>query len=568
VSLATITVPAINYTALLPVLILAGGAIVLMAISSLVSRPLRAAEAAAVSAGFSVAALAASIVLWHDVTARGGFTAVANAVSIDGFSVLFMMLVCSALVLSAMFGEGYLRREGLGGTEYFTLAMLSGSGAILMAEAGDLIVVFLGLEILSIALYVLAGIDHRRAESGEAAMKYFVLGAFSSAIFVYGIALTYGATGSTNIAQIGYYLAHNASTTNGLLLAGAGLMLVGFCFKVAAVPFHMWTPDVYQGSPTPVTGFMAAVAKAGGFAALIRVFMQAFPTLSASWQPLIFWVALLTLLGGAVLAIVQSNVKRMLAYSSINHAGFILLGLQAASASGVAGSLYYLFVYSVMVIGTFGLIAFIAGHGDSDHRLERYRGLARKHPVVALSLTVLLIAQAGIPFTTGFLAKFYVLTAAVSGHSYTLAVIAMVSAAIAAFFYLRLVALMYAGSFSFARPAGSAAAPVVSAVAGAAEEPVPELVGAGVIAAGPGGGPGLGPLLAAYGDGGSEIVDTNADATESESEAEADVIVASPRVVMPVAARVATGLCVAFTVVFGVWPQPLFDLAHSATLLF
>jgi NADH-quinone oxidoreductase subunit N len=576
--LATITIPTIDWTALLPVLILMGGAIVVMGLASMTTRPLRVADSARLAMGFSIAALVCSLVLWHDVTAHGGFTTVADAITIDGFSVLFMILVSVALILTVLFGEGYLRREGLNSTEFFVLTMLSGSGAMLMAEAGDLIVIFLGLEILSIALYVLAGMDPRRAESGEAAMKYFVLGAFSSAIFVYGIALTYGATGSTNIAQIGSYLANNPSSTKGLLLAGAGLMLVGFLFKIAAVPFHMWTPDVYQGSPTPAVGFMAAVAKAGGFAALIRVFMQAFPTLKETWQPLILWVAVVTLLGGAILAVVQSDVKRMLAYSSINHAGFILLGLQAATASGVAGSVYYLFVYAVMVIGTFGLVAVVSGRGDRDHRLESYRGLARDHRLVALALTILLIAQAGIPFTTGFLAKFYVVSDAVSAHSYGLAVVAMISAAIAAFFYLRIVAVMYAGSFSLSRAAGEVPAGEVATVT-ATEESAPELVGVAAAATtdattargleSGGDLPAPGSLLAAYGDGGAEL--DGGDASEAETPAESVETVAAAAlrpIVMPVAARVATGLCVGVTVLFGVWPQPLFDFAHSATLLF
>jgi NADH-quinone oxidoreductase subunit N len=587
--LAAITIPTIDWTALLPILILMGGAIVVMGVAAMTSRPLRVTDSARLAMGFSIAALVCSLVLWHDVTARGGFTTIADALTIDGFSVLFMILISIAVFLTALFGEGYLRREGINATEFFVLTMLSGSGAMLLAAGGDLIVIFLGLEIMSIALYVLAGMDPRRAESGEAAMKYFVLGAFSSAIFVYGIALTYGATGSTNIAQIGAYLANNPSSTKGLLLAGAGLMLVGFGFKVAAVPFHMWTPDVYQGSPTPAVGFMAAVAKAGGFAALIRVFMQAFPTLKDTWQPLIFWVAVLTLLAGAILAVVQSDVKRMLAYSSINHAGFILLGLQAATSSGVAGSVYYLFVYAVMVIGTFGLVAVVAGRGDSDHRIESYRGLARDHRLIALALTVLLIAQAGIPFTTGFLAKFYVLSAAVSAHSYSLAVIAMISAAIAAFFYLRIVAVMYAGSFSLGRAGGPAvsveaagvadAGTEVAATATPGDEAAPELVGVSAAAAGAGsasGGldgadsdvPAPGSLLAAYGDGGAEL-DGEAAASEAEPPEEAASAPAALRVItMSLTARVATGLCVGFTVLFGVWPQPLFDLAHSATLLF
>ncbi len=219
-----------------------------------------------------------------------------------------------------------MRREKATGPEFQALMLLSASGAMIMGEANDLIVVFLGLEILSIALYVLAAMNARRAESGEAALKYFVLGAFSSAVFLYGIALVYGATGSTNLPQIADYLARNVLLHNGLLLAGLALLLVGFGFKVAAVPFHLWTPDVYQGSPSPATGFMAAVAKAGGFAALLRVFVSSFGTLRTDWQPAVWVLAAITLLLGAVVALAQRDIKRMLAYSSINHAGFVLLG--------------------------------------------------------------------------------------------------------------------------------------------------------------------------------------------------------------------------------------------------
>ena len=293
-------------------------------------------------------------------------------------------------------------------------------------------------------------------------MKYFVLGAFSSAIFVYGIALTYGATGSTNLAQIAAYLANNVSTNDGLLLAGAGLLLVGFRFKVAAVPFHMWTPDVYQGAPTPATGFMAAIAKVGGFAALLRVFFSTFHSLEASWQPILWMVALLTLVTGAVLGLVQRDVKRMLAYSSINHAGFILLGLQAASAEGLSASLYYVFVYSFLVLGSFAIITIVGRQGDRDHAIESYRGLGRRQPVLALGFAIFLLAQAGAPFTTGFLAKLYVVEAAVQAHSYALAVVAMLTGAVAAAFYLRVVFVMYgggAGAVAGLVPLGSGESP-------------------------------------------------------------------------------------------------------------
>ncbi len=288
---------------------------------------------------------------------------------VDGFSVLVTVLVCCAMVLTALVGDGYLRREGIDGPEFHVLAMVSASGAMLMAGANDLIIVFLGLEILSISLYVLAAFNHRRSASAEAALKYFILGGFSSAIFVYGIALTYGATGSTNLTQIADYLSHNVVTSNGLLMAGLALLLVGFAFKVAAVPFHMWTPDVYQGSPSPVTGFMAAVAKAGGFAALLRVFVSSFGLLRADWQPIVYVLAVLTLVVGAGLAIVQRDVKRMLAYSSINHAGFVLA--RPTGGDGQGGELGALLPVRLHV------------HGDRQLRrrdLRRPSGRRRSRP--------------------------------------------------------------------------------------------------------------------------------------------------------------------------------------------
>jgi formate hydrogenlyase subunit 3/multisubunit Na+/H+ antiporter MnhD subunit len=314
---------------------------------------------------------------------------------------------------------------------------------MMMGAANDLIVIFLGLEIMSISLYVLAAFNHKRAESGEAALKYFVLGGFSSAVFVYGIALTYGATGSSNLPQIADYLSKNVVASNGVLLGGLALLLVGFGFKIAAVPFHMWSPDVYQGSPSPITGFMAAVAKVGAFAALLRVFVSSFGTVRTDWQPIIWGLAILSLLVGAIVALMQKDVKRMMAYSSINHAGFILLGVEAATARGVSAALYYLFTYMFLVIGTFAVITVMGRDGDTGHQLSDYRGLASRQPVLALAFAVLLLGQAGIPFTTGFLAKLGVVEASVDTHAYTLAAVAMVSAAIAAFFYLRVAVTMF-----------------------------------------------------------------------------------------------------------------------------
>ncbi|MER3452220.1 MAG: NADH-quinone oxidoreductase subunit N [Acidimicrobiia bacterium] len=373
----------------------------------------------------------------------GARTFVAGAVVVDGFAVFLTVVICAAVALAALVADAYLRRERLEGAEFYVLTLLSASGGVIMATANDLIVLFLGLEILSISLYVLAGFHVRREASREAGIKYFVLGSFASAFFLYGIALLYGATGSTNLTEIGAFLRENAVVSNGALLAGIGLLLVGLGFKVAAVPFHMWTPDVYQGAPTPVTGFMAAAAKAAGFAGLLRVFAATFRLYVDDWRPLVWGLAVGTLVVGSVVALVQDDVKRMLAYSSIAHAGYVLVGLQAANNQGVAGALFYLLTYTFLIVGSFAVIASVSRSGDTGHDLASYRGLARRRPVVALSFTVLLLAQAGVPLTAGFLAKFYVITAAVRAGSYALAIVAMLAAVVGFAFYLRIVVAMY-----------------------------------------------------------------------------------------------------------------------------
>jgi NADH-quinone oxidoreductase subunit N len=534
VALLALAAPKIDYLSILPVLVMLGGAIAVLAASSLLRRRMDPTMATAMTVMTALAALSLSLVQWFDVADHGAHVSIDSAVVEDGFSALVAVLVTCAALLSALVFDGWMRREKTTGPELHVLMLLSSAGAMIMGEANDLIVVFLGLEILSIALYVLAAMNARRAESGEAALKYFVLGAFSSAVFLYGVALVYGATGSTNLPQIADYLARNVLLHNGLLLAGMALLLVGFGFKVAAVPFHLWTPDVYQGSPSPATGFMAAVAKAGGFAALLRVFVSSFGTLRSDWQPAVWVLAAITLVFGAVVALAQRDVKRMLAYSSINHAGFVLLGLQVATARGVEGSLYYLFVYTFMVIGSFAVVTVIGGPGDTRHDLDRYRGLAARRPWLAGSLGVLLVAQAGIPFTTGFLAKLEVISAAVGGRSTALAVVAMVSAAIAAFFYLRVILLMYSPT----------AASAASRASGTTAEPS---------SSGP-----VVPLEAPAG--GEEAGGPVAVVVESP-----DDVVSSP-VGAPTASAIA--VCVAVTVVFGIWPAPIVNFAHQATLLF
>ncbi len=468
----------VEYSAIFPALALVGGALVLLTWSSLTRRR-RTGTYAFVTIAAAAVALGGAWHLWDRIRHHGPMRAIADAVVVDGFAVFFMVVISIAVILAALVGDAYLRREELEGPEFHVLLLLSASGGLLMASANDLIVLFLGLEILSIALYVLAGFHGRRMESREAAMKYFVLGAFSSALFLYGIALVYGSTGSTNLPAIATFLATNVTANSGVMLAGMMLLLVGLGFKVAAVPFHTWTPDVYQGAPSPVTGFMAAAAKAAGFAGLLRVFFSTFATLRLDWQPVIAVIAVATLLLGSVLAVVQSDIKRMLAYSSISHAGYVLVGLQAASARGIAGALFYLLAYTFMVIGSFAIVTVVGRRGDARHDVESYRGLASNRPALALAFTVLLMAQAGIPFTTGFLAKFYVIAAAVDSGSYALAVIAMLAAVIAAFFYLRVIIVMYSPASD--QDAAPAAIPVPGTVVAAVGVAVAFTVIAGLL---------------------------------------------------------------------------------------
>jgi NADH-quinone oxidoreductase subunit N len=441
--LPPLQLPKVAYSAILPEIIMVVGALFVLSLSSLIRKKAPAGTWALLTVLTALLAGASSFHLWTKIRDHGPFHAVADAVVVDGFSIFIFFVILTAVVLACLVADPYLRRENLDGPEFYVLMMLCASGGLLMAAANDLIVLFLGLEILSISLYVLAGFHSRRAESREAAMKYFVLGAFSSALFLYGVALVYGATGSTQLPEIAAYLAGNVATHNGVLLAGLSLLLVGLGFKVAAVPFHTWTPDVYQGAPTPVTGFMAAAAKAAGFAGLLRVFFSTFNVLRLDWQPLVWVLAVATLLVGSVLALAQTDIKRMLAYSSISHAGYVLIGLQSASKNGVAGSLFYLFTYTFMVLGSFAVVTLIGRKGDANHDLDAYRGLATRRPALALAFTVFLLAQTGVPFTTGLWAKFYVILAAVEAHSYVLALIGMLAAVVSAFFYLRVVVLMY-----------------------------------------------------------------------------------------------------------------------------
>ena len=469
--------PSIDWAALSPQIALLSGSLVILLVRSLSPVELHRTLYTAATFVTGAVTMVCAFVLWFSVHDDGARSVIAGALGVDGFSLFFTILIAATVMIATLLIDGYAERERLMAPELDALVLAAALGGIVMASANDLIVLFLGLETLSIGLYVMTAMHARRRESQEAAMKYFVLGAFSSAFFLYGIALMYGATGSTNLVAISQFLRDVALTENGLLLAGFALLLVGLGFKVAAVPFHMWVPDIYQGSPTPITGFMASAAKAAGFAAFLRVFFVTLGTYRLDWAPLVWAMAVLTLVVGSVLAIVQDDVKRLLAYSSVAHAGYILVGVEAATDEGTAASLFYLFTYSFMVLGSFAVVTLVGRVGDDAHSIDDYRGLYRRRPVLAFAFTFFLLAQAGVPFTSGFIAKFVVIRAAVDSDSVPLAVIAMVSAVIGAFLYLRVITAMYSFDTDDAEEAPAVPVPLLAGIAVAATFAFTAIVG-------------------------------------------------------------------------------------------
>ncbi len=450
-----IRTPSVDWLAVSPEIALAGAAVAIVLLRSVMRRGRWVYPASLVLAFSGVTAAAALLVRqWREVQDHGAITTIAGMLRVDGFGVFLGGVVVIATVLALLLSVSYIGRERLEGAEFLALVLLSATGMLAMTTANDLIIVFLALEILSIPLYVLAAFDRRRLASQEAGIKYFVLGAFSSAVFLYGVALVYGATGTTSLTGISRFLAANTLLDEGVLLIGLALLLVGLGFKVAAVPFHMWTPDVYQGAPTPVTAFMSSATKVAGFAALLRVFQVSFPLFRNDWRPAVGALAILSLALGSIAAVVQTDVKRMLAYSSIAHAGYILIGFAAAavandgaSARGLQSALFYLLVYAFMTIGAFAVVTMVARSShDARHTLSEYRGLGAKRPALAALLAFFLLAQAGVPFTGGFVAKLQVFAAAVDAREYYLAIAGVVAAVVAAFFYLRVVVTMYTGA--------------------------------------------------------------------------------------------------------------------------
>jgi NADH-quinone oxidoreductase subunit N len=467
--------PPVEWWHISPLLALVSGALLLLVVGALTPTWPRG-----LYAGFTVlttlVAGAFALFQWDAIADDGASTLLSRALAFDTLTQFLTVTICAATLLVALVTADELHRSGTDGPEVYALMLVAATGGVVMAAANDLIVLFLGLETLSLALYVLAASDRDRRASQESGIKYFVLGGFASAFFLYGVALVYGGTQTTNIGEIvqTFQGTVRIGGDDPMVLAGLALLIVGLGFKVAAVPFHVWTPDVYQGSPTAVTAFMASVGKAAAFAAMLRVLVVALPFHRDDWRPAIWVLAVATLVIGSALAVVQTDVKRMLAYSSISHAGFILVGVEAAGHGGTAGTndgipsvVTYLLLYSVLTVGSFAVVTLVGRNNGGDTSLDAFAGLAKRRPAVALGLTVFLLAQAGVPLTSGFVAKWGVIQAAVEQESYAIAIIAMVSAVVAAYLYLRIMVSTW----------------LREGAADATIEPVPVMTGASVFLA-------------------------------------------------------------------------------------
>ena len=432
--------PPLNFSVILPLLILTAWACILLLVDLFIKKKgitaLLAALGLALTLGFTLSQIG---------TTDTGFN---DLVVLDGFSTF----VDALLLVTGLFGialaYSYLKRMGIERGEYYTLMLFSIIGMLLMAQASDLIIVFLALEMLSIPLYVLAAFARPNTDSEEAGLKYFLLGAFSTGFVVYGIALVFGATGSTSLSAIVQKAASSGASNLLLLTAGSALILVGLSFKIAAVPFHMWTPDVYQGAPSAVTAFMAAGAKIAGFTALLRVFSLAFPALASNLTPILAVISALTMIVGNLVAIAQTNIKRLLAYSSIAHAGYILMafvpyGQPKVVSISVAAGLFYLVSYALTNFGAWAVVIALEKKAGKGLEITDYAGLGRKYPALAAAMTVFMLSLTGIPPTLGFVGKFYLFRAVINGQFYLLAVIGVLTTLISAYYYLRVVVTMY-----------------------------------------------------------------------------------------------------------------------------
>jgi NADH-quinone oxidoreductase subunit N len=433
--------------ALVPELVLTFWIMVLMLVAAWRHRDPNAHRAVGLLSVVALVSTALAMLwLWVQRAAPAGLPVM---MALDGFRYTTGLVFLLSALLTVMLSLGYVEREQIRIPEYYVLILLGTLGMMFMAGASDLVVVFLGLELMSLSVYVLAGINRRNVFAAEAAFKYFLLGAFASGFFLYGIALIYGATGATNLIQIHARIMELGVGSSLMVVLGVGLLLIGFGFKVAAVPFHMWTPDVYDGSPTPVTAFMATAVKAAAFAALVRVLQQAFGSLP-TWHAAVWWLAVITMVAGNLIALAQRQLKRMLAYSSIAHAGYLLVAVASGSVVGGAAFIFYAIVYTLMTVGAFAVLAAVGTNGERDVLIDDLSGLATRRPWVAFAMTVFLLSLLGFPGTAGFIGKWYILSASIAAEQRLLAVVLVLASAVSAGFYLPPIMAMYM------RPAPSA----------------------------------------------------------------------------------------------------------------
>jgi len=426
-----------NWQVALPALIVAATALLVMAADVTVRSPDGDLLAALGITGLLVAG-GVAVGLWLGDGPRAGFQ---ETIRGDRYALFFTLVICAGSLLTLLMSIDFLRDHALPAGEYYALVLLSTCGMIFLASANDLIVVFLALEIMSVAVYVLAGLARREVRSTEAALKYFLLGAFATGFLLYGIAFFYGATGSTRLDLIAQAIARDGLRPFTAL--GIALVLVGFGFKVALIPFHVWMPDVYEGAPTAVTAFMAVAVKAAAFAAFARVFVAALSGVAPTWSGLLALLAALTMTVGNVTAVLQRSVKRMLAYSSIAHAGYALVGLVVATRDGGAALCFYLAVYAFMTLGAFAVVIALGRRGEPNEDLADWAGVGFRHPVLGLSMVVFMLSLAGIPPTAGFVGKFYLFSAAIDAGWTSLAVIGVLNSVVSVYYYLGVLVAMY-----------------------------------------------------------------------------------------------------------------------------
>lgn len=433
-----ILIPAVNMTPILPEIFLSVLAMALLLITVFSPGGQKSYLAYISFIGIVAAAVLVAAGWGGHVESFGG------SVVLDNFATFFKMTFLVAAGLTVLITDSYMEREGCNHGELYPLILFAVVGMMLMASGTDLMTIFLGLEVMSVALYVLAGFNRGNKKSNEAGLKYFMLGCFSTGFMLYGMALIYGVTGTTRLYKIAEVVGQmTLPSSNIMLVAGMLLMMTGFAFKIAAAPFHMWTPDVYEGAPTPMTAFMSAGPKAAGFAALIRLFMVALPTLQVEWSQVLWVLAVLTMTIGNITALRQDNIKRVLAYSSIAHAGYALVGFTAGNGTGIAGILFYMLSYSFMNIGAFAIIILVAKKGETNGNVSDFAGLGFKRPILAVAMTLFLFSLAGVPPAAGFVGKFYLFAGAVQKGYIWLAVIGVLNSAASAYYYLRIMVYMY-----------------------------------------------------------------------------------------------------------------------------